>query len=38
MEHVGVPLEITSEKDPQMIRLYDDRVVQVDANEGTLVR
>lgn len=36
-EHIGTPLEITSEKDFQMILLYDDRVIQVDANEGTLV-
>jgi phosphoribosylamine--glycine ligase len=37
-EHIGEPLEVTASKDPEMIRLYDDRVVRVDANEGTLVR
>jgi len=36
-EHIGEPIEITHEKDPMMIRLYDDRVVQVEANEGSLV-
>jgi hypothetical protein len=35
-EHIGEPIEVTHEKDPEMIRLYDDRVVKVDANEGTL--
>jgi phosphoribosylamine--glycine ligase len=36
-EHIGEPLEVTHEKDPQMLRLYDDRVRQVEANEGVLV-
>ena len=36
-EHIGTPLEVTHEKDPLMIRLYDDRVRQVEANEGVLV-
>jgi phosphoribosylamine---glycine ligase len=35
-DHIGEPLEVTSQKDPQMIRLYDDRVVKVEANEGVL--
>jgi phosphoribosylamine--glycine ligase len=34
---VGEPLEVTSHKDPLMLRLYDDRVVKVEANEGVLV-
>ena len=37
-EHVGEPIEVTDRKDPAMIRLYDDRVVQVVANEGELVK
>jgi phosphoribosylamine--glycine ligase len=36
-EHIGAPLEVTHEKDPFMIRLYDDRVVRVVANEGVSV-
>lgn len=34
--NVGEDLEVTHEKDPKMIRLYDDRVVEVNKNEGTL--
>jgi len=34
---IGEPLEVTDRKDPQMLRLYDDRVVKVEANEGVLV-
>lgn len=36
-EHIGTPLEVTHKKDPQMIRLYDDRVRQVRPNTGELV-
>jgi phosphoribosylamine---glycine ligase len=36
-DNIGEPLEVTDRKDPFMIRLYDDRVRQVEANEGTLV-
>jgi phosphoribosylamine---glycine ligase len=36
-DHIGVPLEVTDKKDPGMIRLYDDRVKEVEPNEGTLV-
>jgi phosphoribosylamine-glycine ligase len=36
-EHVGHPLEITAQKDPEMIQLWDDRVTQVEKNEGTRV-
>ena len=36
-DNIGEPLEVTSEKDPEMVRLYDDRVRQVEANEGVLV-
>jgi phosphoribosylamine--glycine ligase len=35
-EHIGSPIEVTCQKDPKMIRLYDDRVVKVEANEGVL--
>jgi len=35
--NIGEPLEVTSRKDPLMLRLYDDRVVRVEANEGVLV-
>ncbi len=34
---IGEPLEVTDKKDPLMLRLYDDRVVKVEANEGVLV-
>jgi phosphoribosylamine---glycine ligase len=34
---VGEPLEVTAKKDPEMIRLYDDRVKQVEAGTGELV-
>jgi phosphoribosylamine-glycine ligase len=36
-QHIGEPLEVTHKKDPQMIRLYDDRVRQIEANTGELV-
>lgn len=36
-DNIGSPLEVTDKKDPYMIRLYDDRVRQVEANEGVLV-
>ena len=35
--HLGRVLPVTSEKDPQMICLYDDRCVQVLTNTGILV-
>jgi phosphoribosylamine--glycine ligase len=35
-EHIGEALEVTHEKDPGMIRLYDDRVVEINKNEGTI--
>lgn len=38
LEHIGESLEVTASKDHEMLRLYDDRVVQVVANEGSLVR
>ena len=34
---IGEPLEVTAQKDPLMLKLYDDRVVQVEANQGVLV-
>jgi hypothetical protein len=36
-EHIGVPLEVTSRKDPLMRKLYDDRVQRVEANTGEFV-
>lgn len=36
-KHIGQILDITCEKDPGMIALYDDRAVQVERNTGTLV-
>lgn len=36
-EHIGVPLEVTSRKDPLMKKLYDDRVQRVEANTGEFV-
>jgi phosphoribosylamine---glycine ligase len=36
-EHIGEPLEVTNKKDYKMLKLYDDRVVQIVANEGTRV-
>jgi len=35
-ENIGIPLEVTHEKDYQMIRLYDDRAVEVERNTGEL--
>jgi phosphoribosylamine--glycine ligase len=34
---IGEPLEVTCKKDPSMMRLYDDRVKQVEAGTGELV-
>jgi len=36
-EHIGQALEVTDRKDPEMIRLYDDRVRQVEEGTGELV-
>jgi len=36
-EHIGEPLEVTDKKDPAMLRLYDDRVRQVEEGTGELV-
>jgi hypothetical protein len=39
MKNNNIPLlEITNKKDPGMIRIYDDRVVQVRKNTGKLVK
>lgn len=35
-ENIGEAIEVTHEKDPGMIRLYDDRVVQIEKNEGKI--
>jgi len=35
-EHLGEVLPITNVKDYQMVRLYDDRAVQVEKNTGRL--
>jgi hypothetical protein len=37
LEHIGVKLEVTCQKDFAMIQLYDDRCVQVVPNTGRLV-
>jgi hypothetical protein len=38
LKHIGLPeFEVTNIKDFEMIRLYDDRAVQVIANTGKLV-
>lgn len=34
LEHLGVALPVTNSKDLGMIELWDDRVVQVEANTG----
>ena len=34
MEHIGVELEVTSEKDYRMLELWDDRSVPVEFNTG----
>lgn len=36
--HIGTPLEVTCKKDVEMLRLYDDRVVQVVQGTGELVK
>ncbi len=36
-QHVGQPLEVTHSKDPNMVTLYDDRVVQIEENTGKRV-
>lgn len=33
-QHIGVALEATAKKDPQMTELWDDRAIQVVANKG----
>ncbi len=38
VEHIGTMLPITSEKDPDMIELWDDRVVCVEEYTGRYVR
>jgi hypothetical protein len=37
LKHIGYVLPITNEKDLNMIELYDDRAVQVEANTGLIV-
>lgn len=37
LEHIGQVLQVTASKDYAMIRLYDDRAVQVEINTGRLV-
>lgn len=36
-EHLGAALPITCQKDMAMIELWDDRVVQVEKNTGTVI-
>ncbi len=35
--HIGKRLEVTCQKDYNMIRLYDDRAVQVEPNTGRII-
>ena len=37
-EHVGIELEVTSEKDYGMIELWDDRSVSIEFNTGKIRR
>lgn len=37
LEHIGVELEVTAEKDYNMIELWDDRCIQVEFNTGKRV-
>lgn len=37
LEHIGVSLVITNQKDFNMIELWDDRVVQVQKNTGKIL-
>lgn len=37
LEHLGQKLEVTCKKDFSMVRLYDDRAVQVESNTGRLI-
>lgn len=37
-EHIGRVLDITHEKDPFMVELWDDRARQVKRNQGTFVK
>lgn len=36
-EHVGKRLQVTNEKDYDMLELWDDRVVQVEKNTGRII-
>lgn len=36
-EHIGRALPVTCKKDMGMVRLYDDRAVQVERNTGRLI-
>ncbi len=35
--YLGQPLKVTSEKDPEMVCLYDDRAVAVERNTGRIL-
>jgi len=37
IEHIGIALPITNRKDFAMVRLYDDRCMQVETNTGKLI-
>lgn len=37
LQHVGQILDITNEKTPEMVRIYDDKARQVIENEGEVV-
>jgi hypothetical protein len=36
LQHIGTVLDVTSEKDPAMIELWDDRAVRVVRNTGVV--
>ena len=38
LEHIGVELDVTAEKDYGMIELWDDRCVQVEENTGRAIQ
>lgn len=38
LAHLGVELEVTREKDPGLIALYDDRAIRVERNSGRVCR
>lgn len=37
LQHIGFVLDITCQKDYEMVELWDDRVVQVETNTGRVI-